>query len=209
MFKEHITAGAILSMAVVVAVYFYALITDPLLLAVLFLVTIIGSFLPDVDSDSGVPFFLVFGFAVLCVAGAVLYYVLQRQPDEIYILVGAPIAAIFFMWFVIGTIIKRFTRHRGIFHSIPAMLVAGLLTYLLARHLGADILVSKLLGAGMIIGFASHLILDEVHSEVNMDGNPFVHKRSLGTAMKLFSGSRGVNLAAYTILAALVYTALH
>lgn len=207
-FKAHVTVGAIASMIVVVAVYFYALLTDPVLLAVLFGVTVIGSFLPDVDSDSGIPFYMVFGAATLAITGAALYYALSHWPSQYEYIAGVPLAAMIITWFVIGGIVKRFTKHRGIFHSIPAMSIAGLAVFLTAKHFGIASDVALLWGAGTAIGYASHLVLDEVHSDVNMDGNPFTNKKSLGTAVKFFSQSHGVTLATYLILAALLYTAL-
>ncbi len=207
-FRAHVTVGAVASMATVVAVYFYALLTDPILLGVLFGVTVIGSFLPDVDSDSGIPFYMVFGAATLAVTGVALYYALSRWPGQYEYVGGVPLLVMAVTWFVIGGIIKRFTKHRGIFHSIPATAIAGLATFLAAKHFGIDADAAILLGAGVSIGYASHLVMDEVHSDVNMDGNPFTNKRSLGTAVKFFSHSHGVTLATYLILATLLYTAL-
>jgi hypothetical protein len=207
-FRAHVTVGAIISMAVVVAVFFYALVTDPVLLAVLFGVTVVGSFLPDVDSDSGIPFYMVFGAATLAVTGAALFYALTRWPSQYEYIAGVPLAVMILVWFVVGGIIKKFTKHRGIFHSVPAMAIAGLGVFLAAKHFGVEGDVALLWGAGTAVGYASHLALDEVHSDVNMDGNPFTNKKSLGTAMKLFSNSHGVTLATYLILAALLYTAM-
>lgn len=209
MFREHIAIGAILSMVVVVAIYFYALITDPWLLLILFVITTIGSFLPDVDSDSGMPFYLVFGTVSVAATGVVLMYTLAHRPESQYMLVGIPSVALLFFWFVIGGIIKRCTHHRGIFHSIPALGVAALLTLLVARHFGLDDTVAYVFAGAMAIGFASHLVLDELHSEVSSNGIPFIPKKSLGTALKLFSDSNRVNIATYLLLATLMYTALN
>ena len=208
MFREHIAIGAILSMVVVVAVYFYALITDPWLLLILFAVTTIGSFLPDVDSDSGMPFYLVFGTMTLAATGVVLLYVLSSSyaTDWRY-LAGIPLAALVFFWAVVGGILKKCTRHRGIFHSLPAMVIAGVATFLIAERFGLSDLTSLVFGAAMAVGFASHLALDELHSFVDLEGIPFIPKKSLGTALKLFSDSNRVNMATYIVLVALVYTA--
>ena len=208
MCRERIAIGAILSMIVVVAVYFYAFITDPWLLLVLFIVTTIGSFLPDVDSDSGMPFYLVFGTATLAATGVVLMYTLAHRPESDYMLIGIPSLALLFFWFVVGGIIKRCTHHRGIFHSIPALAIASVLTYLVAKRFGFDASVALIFAGAIGVGFASHLVLDEIHSVVDLEGIPFIPKESLGTALKLFSKSNHVNVTTYTLLAALVYTAL-
>jgi len=207
-FRAHVTVGAVASMIVVVAVYFYAFLTDPVLLAVLFGITVVGSFLPDVDSDSGIPFYMVFGSATLAATGAALFYALSRWPGQYEYIGGVPLVVMIVSWFLVGGIVKRFTKHRGIFHSIPAMAIAGLGVFLAAKHFGVDGDAAMLWGAGTAIGYASHLVMDEVHSDVNMDGNPFTNKKSLGTAVKFFSQSHGVTLATYLILVALLYTAM-
>lgn len=208
MFREHVAVGAIISMIACVAVYSYALLTDPLLLALLFVVTVIGSFLPDVDSDSGMPFYLVFGVATLAATGVVALYTLNSAyaADWRYLL-GIPAAALFFFWFVVGTIVKKCTKHRGMFHSLPALLIASAATFLLARHYGVNDTTSLIFAVAMGLGFLSHLVLDELHSEITLDGIPFNTKESAGTAMKWFSKRRGVNVAAYLILATLLYAA--
>jgi membrane-bound metal-dependent hydrolase YbcI (DUF457 family) len=209
MFREHIAIGAIISMVVVVVVYFYALVTSPLLLLFLFGVTIVGSFLPDVDSDSGIPFYLVFGSATLAATGIVLLYTLAHKPDDWRYLVGVPFAALLGFWFIAGGIVRHWTHHRGIYHSIPALAIAAVGTFLMARHYGLGDTVSLVFGAAMAAGFASHLILDELHAGITLDGIPFNPNKAFGTAIKLFSDSNRVNIAAYLVLAVLVYIALN
>lgn len=208
MFREHVAFGAIVSMVVVVAVYFYALVTDPLLLLFLFGVTVIGSFLPDVDSDSGMPFYLIFGTATLAVTGVVLLYTLSSEyaADWRY-LSGIPAAALFFFWFVVGGIVKRCTHHRGIFHSLPATAIAAVGTLLVARYYGLPEEIAWIFGGGMAAGYLCHLILDELHAGITLDGIPFNPKESFGSALKLFSRSSRVNMATYLLLAALSFLA--
>ena len=208
MFREHISAGAIVAAAVVAVVYFYALITDPLMLSILFVVTTIASFSPDLDSDSGLPFHLIFGtFTVFC-GGVALYYMLSQGEQAWYVVGGVPAATLLFVWFVVGGIFKRFTVHRGIMHSIPATCIMGLSALLVVRYLGHTELQAFVFAAGVFLGFLSHLILDEIHSLVDLEGIPFIPKRSLGTALKFVSSSAAVTTSTYTILAALVYLVL-
>ena len=209
MFREHVAAGAVISMVVVVGVYFYALVTEPWLLALLFGVAIVGSFLPDVDSDSGIPFYLVFGTATLAATGVVLLYTLSSEyAGDWKTLVGIPAVAVLFFWFVVGGIVKHYTHHRGIFHSIPALAIASAATFLLARNYGLDDTVALVFTGAMAVGFASHLILDEMHSFVDFQGLPFIPNKAAGTALKIFSDSNYVNMATYLLLVALVYRAL-
>lgn len=208
MFREHVAVGAIISMVVVVAVYFYALLTDPLLLLFLFGVTVIGSFLPDVDSDSGIPFYLIFGSATLFATGVVLLYTLDSPyASDWRYLTGIPTAALLVFWFIVGGVVKRCTHHRGIFHSIPALAISGVASFLVARHYGLDETTAWIFGGAMAAGYLCHLVLDEVHAGITIDGIPFNVKSSFGSALKLFSDSNKVNLATYLVLAALLFTA--
>ncbi len=207
LFREHISVGALTGALGVTVLYFYALVTDPLLLALLFIVTVASSFLPDLDSDSGVPFYTVFGLFTLGCTSAALYWALSHNPGNWYAIVGIPAATLLVVWFVVGEVFKNFTRHRGIMHSIPAMLIVGLLGFLAAQHLSQGEEMSMWFALAAMLGFATHLVLDEIHSEVNFDGIPFAAKKSLGTALKLFSGSTMVNLCTYLVLVVLLYVA--
>jgi membrane-bound metal-dependent hydrolase YbcI (DUF457 family) len=115
---------------------------------------------------------------------------------------------VLFVWGVVGTIFKRFTHHRGIMHSVPMMIVIGLSTFIVARSLEQGDRLSMYFAIAAAIGVLSHFVLDEIHSENLMDGNPFTHKKSLGTALKLFSDSGKINLFVYLLIAALLYTVL-
>ncbi|MES2006676.1 MAG: metal-dependent hydrolase [Patescibacteria group bacterium] len=205
LFREHVSVGAVAGAIGVTLLYFYALVTNPWLLLLLFLVTTAASFLPDLDSDSGVPFYTVFGLFTLGCTSFALYFTLTNYPHVWYTLVGIPAATLLFVWFIVGGIFKHFTKHRGIMHSIPAMGIVGLLAFLAARHLAQGETVSWWFAAAAALGFATHLILDEVHSEVNFEGVPFAAKKSLGTALKLFSQSKMVTISTYILLLFLGY----
>src|SRR6185503_6282151 len=103
---------------------------------------------------------------------------------------------------------KHCTHHRGIWHSLPMLVIVSLAAYLASMYLRQDAETSILYGAALGAGFLSHLWLDELWSNVDHDGNPFTYKRSLGTAMKFFSDSRKVNFFTYVILFGLLYLSL-
>jgi membrane-bound metal-dependent hydrolase YbcI (DUF457 family) len=208
MFRHHISLGAVIAMVGTVTVFFYGLITDPLHLGVLFGLCAFGSILPDFDIDTGIPFYLIFGAMTLAFGGVVLYYTLSDHPTNYYILFGVPLAALVGFWFVIGSIVKHCTHHRGIWHSFPMLVIVALATYIGARYLGQIEETAMLYGAAMGAGYLSHLWLDELWSNVDGDGNPFTYKQSLGTAMKFFSDSRKVNFLTYAVLFALLYFAI-
>lgn len=204
-FRQHITFGALIGALGATFLYFYAFVTDPTLLAILFATTIIASFLPDLDSDSGIPFYLLFGtFTLVCTAWALLY-ALRHYSGDLYYIIGLPLGMLIGVWFIVGHVLKKFTHHRGMMHSLPAMTIAGLLTFLFARYAGEGDMLAMFAALAVALGFASHLILDELHAELNMDGKPFLARRSLGTAMKLFSHSKRVTLFTYLLLAFLLY----
>ncbi len=207
LFREHISVGALTGAIGITLLYFYALVTSPVLLGLLFVVTTVASFLPDIDSDSGVPFYTVFGLFTLACTSMSLYWALSHYPGLWYALVGIPAAVLLFVWFIVRDIFKHFTHHRGIMHSVPAMAILALLVFLAAKHLSQGQTLSMWFAVAAALGFATHLILDVMHSEVNFEGIPFVPKKSLGTALKLFSDSRLVNLITYLLLGVLAYLA--
>jgi len=163
--------------------------------------TTLGGLLPDLDSDSGVPVRELFGVA----AGIVPCLLFNRlaalgfSVEQILVLLSGTYVVI---RFGLSTVFKRFTVHRGIYHSIPAMLIAGLVVFL-AYH-STDLFLRGYLAVGTMIGFASHLVLDELCS-VDFTGAKLQLNKYAGSAFKLFSASRLVTLAAYALLSGLGY----
>jgi membrane-bound metal-dependent hydrolase YbcI (DUF457 family) len=208
MFRHHVSLGAVISTAVTVVVYSYGLIVDPWDLGVLFAICAFASMLPDFDSDSGLPFYLIFGATTLAVTGYVLYHALHDYPSNYYVLIGLPLAALIGYWSIVGKFVKRITQHRGIWHSFPMLAVWSLGTFLLALYLGVEETTAILYGASMAAGFLSHLYLDEIWANVDQDGNPFTYKKSLGTAMKFFSASKSTNIAMYFLIAVFAYLSI-
>jgi hypothetical protein len=86
-------------------------------------------------------------------------------------------------------------------HSIPAALIAGGVTFLvvLSPELGIRLFKSW----AVVLGFLSHLFLDEVYS-VDLRGRRV--KKSLGTAMKWYGDNAFANVTTYAKL--LVVSAL-
>jgi hypothetical protein len=91
-------------------------------------------------------------------------------------------------------VFRHLTVHRGMFHSIPAMLLAGLAVYHLHfdPHPGAR----HFLAGGVMVGFLSHLVLDEVCS-VDLRGARV--NKAFGSALKLWGSSPGPTLAIYAL----------
>lgn len=163
--------------------------------------TALGGLLPDLDSDSSVPVRELFSVA----AAVIPLFVLRRlwrqgfPGDEILVIVGF---SYIFVRYVVSAIFKQLTVHRGMFHSLPAMLIAGLIVFLLDK--GSELTVRLYLSIGVMAGFLSHLVLDELCS-VDFNGLKLKLNKSAGSALKLTSQSRVATLVCYSILAALAF----
>ena len=86
-------------------------------------------------------------------------------------------------------------------HSIPAAFLSGLFVFSLAVRMSFDEWHAFLLGIAMVAGYLLHLLLDEVYAAVNFHGTPFVPNAAFGSALKLFSGSRSINIFVYGAIA--------
>jgi hypothetical protein len=99
-------------------------------------------------------------------------------------------------------IFYRITVHRGMFHSLPAALIAAEIVFLAHDHPG---LTDKLvLSGGVFVGFLSHLVLDEIYS-VDISGVVPKLKASAGSALKLASKSVPASFVTWLMLGLLTY----
>jgi membrane-bound metal-dependent hydrolase YbcI (DUF457 family) len=155
----------------------------------------VSGMLPDIDSDSGIPLRESIAFASAVVPMLLLERLRQLGLEhETIVLIAAAIYLT--IRFGVAELIKRYTVHRGMWHSIPACAIAGLLAYLLCTGKSEEVRVYKSLG--VVLGFMSHLLLDELYS-VDLRGMRL--KRSFGTAIKFWSKSRWANFSTYGKLA--------
>jgi hypothetical protein len=163
--------------------------------------TTIGGMLPDLDSDSGIPVRELFSLAAVLVP-ILLLERLQRSglgTDQMLVLLGGSYLVV---RYGIAALFKRLTVHRGMFHSIPALLIAGLAVFLM-YHPTEDALRKRMYFAtGTMIGFFSHLALDELFAVNLMGVVPRLNKFA-GSALKLTSASWTATLVTYAILLAL------
>jgi membrane-bound metal-dependent hydrolase YbcI (DUF457 family) len=107
--------------------------------------------------------------------------------------------------FGVAELFKRYTVHRGMWHSLPACVACGLVAFLIVS--GQDLVVRAFKSAAVSLGFFTHLVLDELWSFQLRSGHLHV-KRSLGTALKCFSRDRRANLAVYATTALLTLLAV-
>jgi hypothetical protein len=168
--------------------------------------TALGGLLPDLDSDSSVPVREMFGLAAM----AAPFLVFERLKESgltseqtLVILAGAYLM----VRYVLAGVFKSITSHRGMFHSVPAMLIAGLLVFLLYHSPDQPgPLVRFYLAGGVMLGFLSHLVLDEIYA-VDFMGIRFKRNKFSGSALKLFSPSWAATMTTYLLLGILSYLA--
>jgi len=156
----------------------------------------LGGLLPDLDSDSGVPVRELFG-----VAGAFVPILLiprLRQgglslEQMLVVLAGVYL----FVRYGLAEFFKKATVHRGMFHSIPALAIIGLAVYLLYES--PDPRLRYYLAGGAMLGFLSHLLLDELFA-VDFNGATLRLNRMAGSAFKLTSPSIVATFLTYCVL---------
>jgi hypothetical protein len=157
--------------------------------------------LPDLDSPSGRPAREVFGFTAIAVPLLLARRLLRTgMASEEVVLVGA--ALYLLIRFGMAWLFRHLTVHRGMFHSIPAALIAGEIVFL--AH-DSTIPYGRLtLAGGIMLGFLSHLILDEIWS-VDMNGMTLRLNKAAGSAMKFFSKSLAATIGTWLLLGVLTY----
>lgn len=165
----------------------------------------IAGIMPDLDSDSGIP-----ARETISLAAAIVPMLLFQRFQamglsiEHMVLLGAPIYLV--IRFGLGSVLKSVSVHRGMFHSIPAAIIAGLIGYLICDS-GVN-LVRYYKAFAVTLGYMTHLLLDEIWSLEFGAGLPRV-KKSFGTALKLFGDEAGATLTTYCLLGLMTLFAAH
>lgn len=152
----------------------------------------VSGMLPDLDSGPGVPLRESVTFAA-AVVPLLLIHRWQRfhlEPDTM-VLAGGLVYLL--IRFGLGKLVGKLTVHRGMFHSLPALAIAGQLTFLICDH--ESLWMRAFFATAVMTGFASHLVLDEIWS---IDLRHLRLKSSFGTAIKLWGGCWWANLTTYT-----------
>lgn len=165
--------------------------------------TSLSGLAPDLDSDSGVPVRTLFSVAGLLVPVLLFRRLLAMGLPLPQIAIALGATYLFIRYGLCG-FFKRLTVHRGMFHSIPGMFITGLIVFLLYHDV--NVLVPYFLASGAMIGFLSHLVLDELCS-VNLVGVKVRLNKSAGSALKLSSSSMVATATSYAILVGLLYLA--
>jgi len=161
----------------------------------------VSGMLPDLDSDSGVPVREMMAFMAAVVPALMLprFMLMGWGPEQIALAAAGIYLGI---RFGVAELFKRYTVHRGMWHSLPAAATVGLLAFLIVSGDSAEIRLFKT--GSVVLGFITHLVLDEFWS-VNVRRGRLKIKKSLGTAIKLWTRrSVWANVSAYGKLIVLI-----
>lgn len=143
----------------------------------------VSGMLPDLDSDSGVPVRETSAFAA-----AIIPMLMVERFRQLNLSWDSMVLAAMLIYIVVRfgvtEIFKRYTVHRGMWHSLPAAATVTLLAFLICQC--PDIAVRMFKAGAVCAGFMSHLVLDEIYS-VQRKGVRVRLKKSFGTALKLWS----------------------
>jgi hypothetical protein len=198
-FKTHIATSTVLGIGYGATAYLrYEVPLDQCLLAAG--LCSVSGMLPDLDSDNSVPVRESLAFA----GAAVPMLLVERfrhlgMTTDTIVLTSAAIYVL--IRFAFGAFLKAYTRHRGMFHSLPAALIFAELTYLACDCPESS---TRLFKAGaVLIGFLSHLILDEIWAVDWRNGCRL--KSSFGTALKLWDKVWWANISTYAKLILLTW----
>lgn len=202
-YREHISVSGMLGVAYALAailMFGYTAVQA----AIAAVLTWIAGMLPDLDSESGKPVRELFG-----VTAALAPLLLFQNVNALGV---SGDRAMLFSLLAYGLVkyggafaLAKLTVHRGMFHSIPALLIAAEITFV-AYH-SDDVRVRLLMAIGVGIGFLSHLVLDEMYS-VQWDGTRIRLKHSAGTALKFFGTEAVPNGVTLGLLMLLTYMSL-
>lgn len=203
-FKMHVTVSSVCGAVTGVATV--KLLGHPIETGFLVgCLTAAGGMLPDLDSDSGVPVREMSGLAA-AVVPLLLYNRIRAAGLTHEGVLAALVLAYLVIRYGAANLLKHVSVHRGMFHSVPAMFIAGLLVYLGYHCSDAEQSTRYVLAVGVMIGFLSHLVLDEIYS-VDFNGLRVSLKSSAGSAVKFFSPSVLGTTACYGLLGGLFYLA--
>lgn len=202
-FRTHITTSTVLGAAY--GAYGYVLGVPLTTCAVSWGLCSVAGMLPDLDSDSGVPLreAVCFGSAVIPMLMMDRFVHMGLTHEDMVVAAGVVYVL---LRFVVAELFRRYTVHRGMWHSLPAAAICGLATYLVCS---CEERLRLFKSGAVVLGFMSHLVLDEIWS-VQLSARRGVRlKKSFGTAIKLWGPSTWANLSAYGKLGALVLLVTH
>ncbi|MGA1617060.1 MAG: metal-dependent hydrolase [Pirellulales bacterium] len=194
-FREHITGSTIVGVGYGAAAWYVGEIPPLTCLLGTGLCSVAGM-LPDLDSGPGIPMRESVAFAAAVIPVMLLPRLEQfGLPTEALIIACGAIYLL--IRFGVTYLLKNFSVHRGMFHSVPSAAIAGLTAFL--AFAAEDPLHRYFVASAVVLGFLTHLILDEIWSvKLGMFG-PKV-KKSFGTAVKFLGNEAWANIVTYLLV---------
>ncbi len=155
----------------------------------------VAGMMPDLDSGPGIPLRESVAFTAAVVPIMMIPRLQQTgMPLEAIILIGAAIYLA--IRFGMAWVLKNYSYHRGMFHSLPSAAIAGQITFL--AFAAEDPLHRYFVSSAVVLGFLTHLVLYEIWSvKLGMFGPKF--KKSFGTALKFHGPVLWPNLLTYAL----------
>jgi hypothetical protein len=196
-FKTHISGSTIVGVGVGAAGYSYGISLECCLLGGG--LCSVSGILPDLDSDSGIPYRESVAFISAFIPMLLITRFQSLGWDRPTIVLAASLIYIG-VRFGVADIFRRYTVHRGMWHSLPAAATVACLVFVISDH--QNLLLRGFWSLCALSGFLTHLILDEIYS---VDFRGVRLKKSFGTALKVWS-TRGwwPNISTYGKLAIVI-----
>jgi len=154
--KNHLKYGVVLTSLLAIGLFLGTSWFNPLnfeILASMVLIIIVSPLLPDVDHPiSKINQILTITGILLMISGVMLYFTTESYKYlNVFIIVGMIIVSVTF-------INAKYSKHRGIWHSLTITLIYGLLVCFLTKNIGLGILAS--------FGYYTHLLCDKIPFKV-------------------------------------------
>lgn len=165
-----------------------------------------GGIVPDIDSKTSTSFrqclAMFAGFSALLIVSRLSDFSLNTES---VILIGS--ATFLIIWTLIGGLIKKMTRHRGMFHSIPMAIIVAEAIFIISS---GDLDERLFKAFSIFLGVMVHLALDEIYSVEGKKNGTVYFKKSFGTALKMIDFENlGSTVFIYLILAVMTQIAIH
>jgi hypothetical protein len=205
-FREHITFSTLLGVGYGVAGSTVLGFT-PTQGALAAALTGVAGMLPDLDLDTGRPGREMFSVVAAIAPMFLVHHVLRwlNLPYDAETVLLTMFALYFGIRFGVQAIVNRLSIHRGMFHSIPAMVIAADITFL--GYPGRTMAVKLLMAGGVVVGYLSHLVLDEIYS-VEVSGVLVRVKKSAGSALKIAGPAFLANVFTFALCGTLTFAVL-
>ena len=129
-YHQHLVFGYLVALVTGVTGYFL-LGFDPVYCILACMLGTFAAILPDLDHDQSTPLKEVFNVAAAIVPFIIFTVLMQQGFTDMVYLTAIFGGAYLFIRIVAIFIFKKLTVHRGMFHSVPAIIIVGQIIYLI------------------------------------------------------------------------------